>query len=288
MGKLVSIILPVYNGEKYLKESIESVLEQTYERWELLILDDCSTDHTADISKEYVSRDSRIKYFRNEKNLRLPGNLNRGFSLAKGDYLTWTSDDNRYKPDALRAMAEALENNPEASFVFASCRVIDAAGEATEYMMVSNSSVKRLIGENTVGACFLYTRNVYETIGDYDPEYALVEDFDYWQRTASRFQLIWIPEILYEYRLHGDALTNTMNKEKFYRTLEKVLLKNRAGFGKTDLEGCYIYYRGLNNCRVQLQSENPYHSRYLLLKALYSVMIRGPRKVRRVITKVFT
>ena len=67
MGKLVSIILPVYNGEKYLKESIESVLEQTYERWELLILDDCSTDHTADISKEYVSRDSRIKYFRNEK-----------------------------------------------------------------------------------------------------------------------------------------------------------------------------------------------------------------------------
>ena len=94
MSDLISIVLPVYNGAKFLCESIDSVINQTYKNWELLILDDCSTDETAKIAQKYVEQDSRIRYYLNEKNLRLPRNLNKGFSLAKGDYLTWTSDDN--------------------------------------------------------------------------------------------------------------------------------------------------------------------------------------------------
>jgi len=107
MSKLISIVLPVYNGARFLRESIDSVLNQTYTNWELLILDDCSTDETPSIAQEYAEKDSRIFYYRNERNLRLPGNLNRGFSLAKGDYLTWTSDDNRYRPTALEKMLHA-------------------------------------------------------------------------------------------------------------------------------------------------------------------------------------
>ena len=84
MKDLISVVLPVYNGEKYLRESIDSVIAQTYQNWELLIVDDCSTDSTALIAKEYAEKDSRIHYYLNEKNLRLPRNLNRGFSLAKG------------------------------------------------------------------------------------------------------------------------------------------------------------------------------------------------------------
>ena len=109
--KLISIILPVYNGEQYLAESIESVLAQTYQYWELLILDDCSTDKTQIISKEFEKRDNRIKYYRNEKNLKLPGDLNRGFSLSKGSYLTWTSDDNRFRSEALEVMVNSLLAN---------------------------------------------------------------------------------------------------------------------------------------------------------------------------------
>lgn len=124
MEELISIVLPVYNGEKYLRESIDSVLAQTYKNWELLIVDDCSTDSSAAIAKEYASKDRRIYYYRNENNLRLPRNLNKGFRLAKGDYLTWTSDDNKFKPMALEKMYDALKNNQDAQFVFASCRVI--------------------------------------------------------------------------------------------------------------------------------------------------------------------
>lgn len=104
MEELISIVLPVYNGEKYLRESIDSILAQTYKNWELLIVDDCSTDSSSEIAKEYVSKDRRIYYYHNENNLRLPRNLNKGFSLARGNYLTWTSDDNRFKPTALEKM----------------------------------------------------------------------------------------------------------------------------------------------------------------------------------------
>lgn len=286
MNDLVSIVLPVYNGEKYLRESIESVISQTYKIWELLILDDCSTDGSADIAKEYEKRDSRIHYFRNEKNLRLPRNLNKGFSFAKGDYLTWTSDDNRYKPQAIEKMHYVLSTDNDAQFVFASCRIIDGAGKEIEYIMVDESSKKKIMGMNPVGACFMYTRKAYETVGGYDPELTLVEDFDYWQRLYAKFGAVTIHEILYEYRWHDGALTSTMRKDTFNRTLEKTLLKNRASFGKLDDEEKYFYYRGLYNCRNELGDEkNPYKTKYRWYSWIHLIKYRVPGKIKRMIHK---
>ena len=151
MSKLVSIVLPVYNGAKYLRESIDSVISQTYKNWELIIVDDCSTDETADISKEYAQKDSRIRYFHNDINLRLPRNLNKGFSLAKGDYLTWTSDDNSYKPEAIEKLVNALETDQEAQFVYASCRIIDEKGEEFEFIIVNKNGENVIVGGNPVG-----------------------------------------------------------------------------------------------------------------------------------------
>ena len=88
-------------------------------------MDDCSTDTTPEMVAEYVKKDSRVKYFRNKKNLRLPRNLNRGFSLAKGNYLTWTSDDNVFMPTALEKMYLALKGDPETQFAYASCDIIE-------------------------------------------------------------------------------------------------------------------------------------------------------------------
>lgn len=281
--KLVSIVLPVYNGEKYLRESIDSVLEQTYTNWELLILDDCSTDNSSQIAKEYVERDNRIHYFRNEHNLRLPRNLNRGFSLAQGDYLTWTSDDNRYKPEALERMVNALQGKTGAQFVFASCRIIDGEGREVEYITVSEGSKKRIVGSNPVGACFMYTRKAYEEIGEYDPELTLVEDFDYWQRLYAKYGAVTISDILYEYRWHDGALTSTMRKDRFYQALEKCLIKNRPLFGKLDLEQQYYYYAGLHNCRKDSERSDPYKRKYDLLRLAYFWGYRVPRKLKRML-----
>lgn len=286
MKDLVSIVLPVYNGARYLNESIESIISQTYSNWELLILDDCSTDNTADIAIQYSNKDKRIKYYKNEKNLRLPRNLNKGFSLASGYYLTWTSDDNIYKPYALEKMINKLKEKPGAHFVFASCRTIDENGTNLDYIMVNEKSIKYLVGSNSVGACFMYTRDVYEEIGEYDPNYTLVEDFDYWQRIVTKFPTVTISQILYEYRYHTEALTSTMNKGNFNKVLESMLLKNRPLFGKLDLESNYFYYNGLYNCRINLNDKNnPYKLKYKILSTIYLFVYRIPDKIKRSLKK---
>ena len=286
MSGLVSIIMPSYNTAKFIAESIDSVLAQTYTDWELLIVDDSSTDGTAAIAAEYVQKDSRIQYYKNPQNMRLPRTLNRGFSLAKGAYLTWTSDDNYYYPTALEKMYQALESQGE-HFAFASCDVINETGEIVEVIAVSDHAKKMIVGSNPVGACFLYSRKVYDTVGEYDPEMTLVEDFDYWQRICMKYEPVCISEKLYAYRWHDGALTSTMRKDQFNANLEKLLLKNISGFGKLDLLQKYYYYRGLYICRENLDGEeNQYEVKYRLLQIWCYLTYRVPEGIKRRIDRL--
>ena len=264
----MSIVLPVYNGERYLRESIDSVLSQTYQNWELIIVDDCSTDKSTTIAKTYAEQDKRIYYYRNEKNLKLPNSLNRGFSLSKGEFLTWTSDDNRFLPEAIATMVKTLRDN-KADFVFASCNVIDELGFVTDTYGVNPKCIKQLVGTNPVGACFMYTRNAYSQTGEYDANLFLVEDFDYWQRLSSQHKTMTIEQILYDYRFHDGALTSTMKKEQFYQNMKKMLLKNRPLFGKIDWEQKKYYYSALNQCAQQLNEDKPYGVRSFIFDFMF-------------------
>ena len=196
----ISIVLPVYNGAKYLRESIDSCLAQTFRNWELIIVNDCSTDDSSAIAEEYAAMDERIRVLHNETNLKLPASLNAGFRQAKGEYLTWTSDDNHYLPNALQRMIDFLRDKPEYQMV---CAAYERMGGV--YIPLSCSP---LYG-NPVGACFLYTRKVYETIGEYDTTRFLAEDYDYWLRIGKHFQMGLIEEVLYYYRDHPHSLTAT-------------------------------------------------------------------------------
>lgn len=89
---VVSIVMPVYNGEKYLRQSIASVVNQTFKDWNLIIVDDCSTDSSPEIMNEYAKADDRIQVIHNEVNSKIPASLNNGFEEAAGRYFTWTSD----------------------------------------------------------------------------------------------------------------------------------------------------------------------------------------------------
>ena len=279
MSKLVSIVLPVYNGARFLRDSIDSIINQTYTNWELLILDDCSTDETPTISEEYAGKDCRIHYYRNEKNLRLPGNLNRGFSLSTGEYLTWTSDDNCFRPTAIERMVEALEINQDAGLVYASYQVIDENGRNLQVMQADTEGKDHILGSNVVGACFMYTRAVYEDVGDYDVEFMLVEDFDYWQRVMVNFKAIVIEDVLYDYRWHDASLTSTKNERRFGMLLEKMLLKNRPEFGKLNLEAAYFYYSALDrSCKLQ-EKKNEHAVRLKLIYFCWR-MARNGTKLR--------
>lgn len=204
MHKL-SVVLPVYNGATYLRDSIESILNQTYSNLELIIIDDCSTDNSSQIAKAYVDSDPRVIYFRNERNLKLPASLNLGFSKATGTYWTWTSCDNLYYKNAFTVMIEELEQDPYVGLVYADREAIDDIGQVIGY--ISAGDPDDLIIENVVGACFLYRKNVAQKVGLYDLNYFLCEDYEYWLRTGLSTKLKRINKCLYKYRYHKDSLS---------------------------------------------------------------------------------
>jgi glycosyltransferase involved in cell wall biosynthesis len=124
----VSICLPVYNGEKYVREAIGSILNQTFEDFELIISDNASTDGTGDICCEAASQDSRVRYFRSDLNRGLAWNHNRTFELARGSYVMWIGHDDILAKDYVRRCFEVLEQDAGAVLCFAKTVYIDDQG----------------------------------------------------------------------------------------------------------------------------------------------------------------
>lgn len=201
---LVSIVLPTYNGERYLAQSIESCLAQTYSNIELLIVDDCSSDSTPRIIAAYAARDSRIRAIRNGVNRRLPASLNIGFADARGEYLTWTSDDNLYRTTAIAEMVSFLADGT-ADLVYADYSFVDEEGDELRRNEVGDP--ESLVSANCIGACFLYRRVVHERLGGYAEDLFLAEDYDFWLRSAAQFVLQPLHKDLYCHRVHPSSLS---------------------------------------------------------------------------------
>jgi glycosyltransferase involved in cell wall biosynthesis len=203
---MVSVVLPTYKRAHLLHHAIRSVLDQSYPNIELIVVDDNSPDDTPAVVAAFD--DPRIRYVRNEPNLKLPRALNRGFSLSRGAFLTWTSDDNFFAKDAIARMVEFLQQSG-CDFVYADYYLFSDTDEHGRPQVIRRDSLPdalELEKGNRVGACFMYTRAVYETIGEYDPELFLVEDYDYFIRIAQRFRLGHLPEALYFFRRDDETL----------------------------------------------------------------------------------
>ena len=205
---LVSIVMPVWNGQKYLSESILSVLNQTYPNIELILVDDASSDSTPEIISKFSKVDSRIRVFTNQNNLKLPASLNVGFRESLGEWLTWTSDDNLLDTDCIeKLLKHALNMNSR--FVFSDYQIIN-----TESKILSINRTgpgEHIYLENTVGACFLYHRSVADKVGAYAEDKFMFEDYDYWVRVREAgFNLEHISKIHpYRYRIHDKQLSTT-------------------------------------------------------------------------------
>lgn len=207
----VSIVLPTYNGSKYIRQSVESCLSQTHENIELLVVDDGSKEDIQEIVAAH--KDGRIKYFRHPKNLGLPLALNTGFKNSSGEYLTWTSDDNYYAADAIEEMVRFLQTYADVDFVYAESYLLDEDIESSTPQIRRILPPEHLKIKNEIGACFLYTRKVHETIGDYNPKFYLAEDYEYWIRVARQFKMQRLFRPLYYYRFHRDSLTRKYPQE---------------------------------------------------------------------------
>lgn len=256
----VSIILPTYNGEQYLKQAIDSIFAQTCSDWELILVDDCSTDGTSHIADQYAASDSRVRVIHNKQNERLPKSLNIGFSVAIGKYLTWTSDDNLYMPEAIAEMAGYLDQHAEAAMVRCDMQIINSEGEITGLSGIYTD--EKMYTYNCLGACFLYRKEVREQIGDYDTDTFCVEDYDYWLRVMDCFgQIVPIHKVLYQYRRHEGSLSEMRKMQVLdqltklrIRYLDKILhaVRNNPG------ELCRIYYEMRRSQRMTSEVEKQF------------------------------
>ena len=149
--KLVSVITPLYNGARYVMGTISSVQSQTYENWEMIIVDDCSTDDSQEIVLKLAAQDSRIKYYKNEKNLGAADTRNRAISLAQGRYIAFLDSDDLWKPEKLERQLARMEET-QTAFSYTACEVIDTDGKTTgkERYVPESVSYKRLLKGNVI------------------------------------------------------------------------------------------------------------------------------------------
>jgi hypothetical protein len=217
----VSIVLPTYNGARYLRQSIDSCLKQTFANLEVLVVDDASRDDTASIVQSY--RDPRVRYFRHETNRGIAEGLNTGFRNATGDFLTWTSDDNYYAENAIEEMVRFLQTHTAVDFVYAENYIVNEGSTTWKGGAIRrNEPPESLVADNFIGACFLYTRKVYAAVGGYNPKTFLAEDYDYWVRVSRQFRMQRVFHRLYFYRFHENSLTSKNSTEEVSRKVKLV------------------------------------------------------------------
>lgn len=224
MSALVSIILPTYNGEKYIRTSVESCLNQTHTNIELIIVNDCSKDNTLSIVEAYAQQDARIKIINNPINKKLPRSLNEGFKIASGSYYTWTSDDNYYSKDAIETMLNKLEQSGN-DLIYADYKIIDDDGKfvADKHLGNINQSFIKWLG---CGACFLYKKEVHERNNGYDPSTFLIEDYDFFLRAFFHSAFEYLPQPnLYFYRHHDSSLTSGNSDAVF--EMQKIFVEKK-------------------------------------------------------------
>jgi glycosyltransferase involved in cell wall biosynthesis len=203
----ISVILPTYNQAWYLPTTIESILNQTYNDYELIIVNDGSTDDTPCILKQY--HQPPFCTVIHQSNQKLPGALNTGFRQARGKYLTWTSSDNILYPNMLAELKDALEVKPDVGLVYADWQLIDTDGNILREVRTPEFDRLLLMRINYINACFMYRREFQDEFGLYNPEYLHAEDWEYWWRLAQVYKMKRVPQILYQFRIHDEGLTKS-------------------------------------------------------------------------------
>ncbi|WDB75971.1 glycosyltransferase [Escherichia albertii] len=233
MNNLISIIMPSFNSEKTIAESIESVLLQTYENWELLITDDCSSDDTILIINAFISKDHRIKLFQNTKNSGAAISRNVSLSNARGEFIAFLDSDDIWLPNKLEIQLSYMLNRKNVDFSFTAYEIVDECGNSTSRIIdrqgenLAFNYFDMLRKKATLGcSTVLFRREAFE---DYlMPNIRTGQDYALWLKLLKTGKNAYlINEVLTKYRI----LPNSISRNKFkkckrqwqiYRSIEQL------------------------------------------------------------------
>jgi glycosyltransferase involved in cell wall biosynthesis len=215
----VTVLMAVYNGERFLSEALESILNQTFSDFEFLIINDGSVDGTRELLLSYA--DPRIRVVDNEQNIGLTKSLNRGLAMARGEYVARQDADDRSHPGRLEKQIEFLRRHPEVVLLGTQARTIDERGyvysRLGELKAVSNVAIKLqlLFGNPFVHTSTMFQRKkVVEEFGGYNAEYRYNQDFELWSRIIANCRVANLPNVLVDCRRNPFSVTKFTPEKK--------------------------------------------------------------------------
>ena len=229
MEPLVSIITPLYNSEKYIAETIESVLAQTYSNWEMIIVDDCSKDNSTKIVEEYQKKDRRIKLYRNEINKGVSYTRNRAIDLSQGKYIAFLDSDDLWKKEKLEKQIKFMEEKNVVLSYTAYEKINEDGSKRGEVRVPDKLDYEELLKNCLIG--FLTAIYRKEELKDFKFINSKAEDYIFWLSILKRINYAYgLNEILASYRvLNNSRSSNKIDIVKFhwkiYRKIEKLSLQ---------------------------------------------------------------
>lgn len=231
---LVSVLMPAYNAEKYIKEAIESVLQQSYSNVEVIVVEDCSKDNTFNIINDI--KDERVRVFRNDENKGIAYSTNRCIKESRGEYLALLDDDDLAMPRRFELSVDYLNKNQDIDIVGGGAVEIDEQGNMIGNMLNPRKNPKLIAARLLLRSCIIngtvtMRRNVVEEYGIWYEDGCLgMQDFLFYVRASKKVNIANIPDILLKYRIHSDSETvfrkrmNAIDREKKYMEIQKLSL----------------------------------------------------------------
>ncbi|MHB8945536.1 MAG: glycosyltransferase [Bacillota bacterium] len=225
---LITVLMPTYNQASFLSESIESVIAQTYPHWELVVVDDGSTDDTPDALARFAARDPRVKPSR-QPNGGVAQALNAGLGRAAGDYVCWLSSDDLWVPEKLERQLAVFTRDPDLALVYSEYEIIDEHGQFLRSMpglqFHGDEALVQLIRQNHINGCtVMIPRRVFSEVGPFDPDLKYAQDYDMWLRIAAGRRIRLAPGSLVKMRVHaGQMSQDNRNEDDALRALRKNL-----------------------------------------------------------------
>lgn len=233
----VSILLPVYNSEKYVAVAIESILNQTFTDFEFIIIDDCSSDTSWEIIQKYSRNDRRIVALRNEINLGGCNTLNKGLQLSKGKYIARLDNDDWSYPDRLKKQFNFMEAHPDVGIVGGAMELINESGEVIgkrKYNLSDFEIRKKIFRYSPFShPLTMIRRSVIDKVGGYNPEYAPADDYELYFRIGKEAKFANLADVLLQYRVVQGSMTFSLTKK-----MELTTIKARYLYSK---DNCYKF-----------------------------------------------
>lgn len=237
----VSVVMSVYNGERYVREAVDSILNQTFEDFEFIIIDDGSTDGTLTILQSYD--DIRLRLVCQD-NVGLGKSLNRGITLAQGQYIARIDHDDLSLPERFEKQVQFLDVHPDVGLLGTACRVIDELrGREWDAQVATSDQALRhaLIKHNPFfHSSVMMRKSILEKVDGYDEAFPYIQDYELWIRIANCAKLANLAEVLTVHRFHRDSASADFRTE-FLRLWLRMRIRYRA-FRTLDYPPYYVLH----------------------------------------------